>query len=503
MKDLSEKELDDFFQKSLGGKQIPFNPKAWEKMEAKLEAARKKRLLWKRLVLGLLFLLLSFSAIIYQLSVNSEQLSENSEQSSVNSEQSSENSEQSSVNSEQSSENSEQSSENSEQSSENNEQLAVNKEQKTINDNQQPTTSNQQPATNNQQPTTENKEIKDNNNGVAETSVSDGRRKFNQLLPSDQLLLNKQTKDKSAAPSDVQSQNMSDGKTDSPKTRNSEQLINNQKLTIQKVNDHTTGVQETEGGNYQKILIAIDSIHIIEKQLLVSKFDFDSLSKIKISAQIVPTDFLTGKLISPSATNFPFGRLNIGLLFSPDWSSVKFQNINQTGYKLGFEIEYQPFKRLSISSGATFSRLLYNAGGGEYTVPYGYWNATRKAPEKIWGACDALEVPINLRYALFENDRKRFFISSGISSYWMLSESYKYEYYATKPYLVDGWRGKNKNTHYLSILNFSLGYAGKLGKRTFWQVEPFVKLPLGGVGWGKIDLSSTGMFLSIRYQVIR
>jgi hypothetical protein len=455
MKDLSEEELDDFFQKSLGRKQIPFNPKAWEKMETKLEAERKKRLLVKRLWLWLPLLLISFTIVIYQLATIDKPQNVDSQSENIDNKQITKSKRQS---------------------------MSSDKPSKSIDKNNI-------------------QEIKDNNNGVAETSVSNDRRNFNQLSPSSQLFLNEQTKDKSAKPSDSKIQMKSDGTSDLSQVRNSTQAVNKQEVAdtekahIEKQNTQNKE-QEIEASNDKKTIVFIDSILLIDRELQVSKLD--SFKKIEIAYVI----YEPNKSIKPKI-NFSFGRVNVGLLLSPDWSSVKFQNINQTGYKLGFEIEYQPFRRLSVSTAAIFTRLLYNADGGEYTAPYGYWTPTRKPPEKIWGACDALEVPINLRYALFENRKNRFFVSTGISSYWMLSESYKYEYYATKPYLVDGWRGKNKNTHYLSIANLSLGYAGKLAQRIFWQVEPFVKLPLGGVGWGQINLSSTGMFLSIRYQVVK
>lgn len=412
MKDLSEQELDKFFQKSLEKRQTPFNPKAWEKMEAKLEADKKKRLLYRRLLPLLLLLLITLGSGGTYFFVKD-------------------------------------------------------KNQAEVNNNEQ------QPTINNQQ----EKEIKETNNGVAETPLSNDRRDIN-----NQLFLNQQEKNKSNEPSDSKNHNESDGKFDLQKA---------QKAIPQTAFDDK---KEDQINSKQKLLLVIDSIEIIDKNLLVSKLD--SFKRIEIN-HVEPEIIITPK------TGLPFGRLNIGMSISPDWSSVKFQNINQTGYKLGLDIDYQFSKRMGISTGVIFSRLLYNTHNDEYTVPKGFWTYQIK-PEKVWGVCDALEVPINLRYALFNSNRQRVFMSAGISSYLLLSEDYSFEYAANMPStLVKGWSGRNKSMYYFGIANFSLGYSGRLSPRSFWQVEPFVKLPLGSIGWGKVDLSSTGLFFSWKYILIK
>ncbi len=423
MKDLSEQELDKFFQKSLEKRQTPFNPKAWEKMEAKLEADKKKRLLYRRLLPLLLLLLITLgSGGIYFFNQNKNQAQAN-----------------------------------------NNTQSVTEGEQKIVNKEQQAKISKE--------------EIKETNNGVAETPLSNDGRDIN-----NQLFLNQQEKDKSNEPPDSKNHNESGGKFDLQKA---------QKATQKTAFDDK---KNTQIDSEQKLILTIDSIGITDKNLLVSKLD--SFKRIEIN-HIKP------EIIVVSKTNLPFGRLNIGMSISPDWSSVKFQNINQTGYKLGLEIDYQFAKRVSISTGIVFSRLLYNTKNNEYTVPKGFWTYQIK-PEKVWGVCNALEVPINLRYALFTDNRQRIFMSAGISSYMLLSENYSFEYASNMPStVVKGWSGNNKSVYYFGIANFSLGYSGRLSPRSFWQVEPFVKLPLGSIGWGKVDLSSTGLFFSWKYVLIK
>ena len=85
----------------------------------------------------------------------------------------------------------------------------------------------------------------------------------------------------------------------------------------------------------------------------------------------------------------------------------------------------------------------------------------------------------------------------------MLTEDYVYQYKGhgyQKPYSYEHFE-RNKNRHYFKVANLSLGYERALSKRWALQVEPFVKVPVAGVGFGKIKLASTGMFMTLNYRL--
>ena len=83
----------------------------------------------------------------------------------------------------------------------------------------------------------------------------------------------------------------------------------------------------------------------------------------------------------------------------------------------------------------------------------------------------------------------------------MKKESYDYEYsYNYGPTTNKDWEISNQNSHYFSIGNLSVGYERKINKKISFQVEPFIKLPLAGVGYGKVKLLSSGVFLSLKYN---
>lgn len=90
----------------------------------------------------------------------------------------------------------------------------------------------------------------------------------------------------------------------------------------------------------------------------------------------------------------------------------------------------------------------------------------------------------------------------GLSSYLMLKEKYDLEY---KSYNYGGnaygnsLEVQNKNKHYLNIVNLGIGYERVLTDRLSLQVEPYLKLPLSGIGEGNITLKSAGAFVGLKY----
>ena len=93
------------------------------------------------------------------------------------------------------------------------------------------------------------------------------------------------------------------------------------------------------------------------------------------------------------------------------------------------------------------------------------------------------------------------FVTVGSSSYIMLDEEYiytvtrnnhNYEYVETY---------SNENNEWFSMLNLSLGVQHQITKRCFIQGEPFIKAPMKGIGEGKVNLVSAGVFVSVKYWI--
>ena len=112
------------------------------------------------------------------------------------------------------------------------------------------------------------------------------------------------------------------------------------------------------------------------------------------------------------------------------------------------------------------------------------------------GNCNMFEIPVSFRYDFAFGRKGRFFSTAGLNSYIMKKENYDY---TTEDY--PGWSRKvtynNSSNNLFSILQLSGGYEYGLGKTIRMRVEPYLNIPLKGVGIGSMPLSSAGIHLGI------
>lgn len=132
---------------------------------------------------------------------------------------------------------------------------------------------------------------------------------------------------------------------------------------------------------------------------------------------------------------------------------------------------------------------MYDAKPEEYNVK-GKWKS-------ISAECKVLDLPINIGLKVYQKNKVSFTLITGVSSYFMLYEKYEYDASSSgrKTYEVF-----NQNRHLFSIYNLSGIYSRQLNSNIYFGMEPFAKVPLTGVGAGKVKLGCVGMLFSISYR---
>jgi hypothetical protein len=123
--------------------------------------------------------------------------------------------------------------------------------------------------------------------------------------------------------------------------------------------------------------------------------------------------------------------------------------------------------------------------------------------DRIDANCLILEIPLDLCYDLVRRPTYSLFASAGVASLLMRNEEYTYGYESGGQYKKYTRYYPRGGSHALSVLSLSVGYERALTPRWAAQAEPFVKLPLGGVGFGKIHLRSAGVSLGLKYGLLR
>ncbi|GGA99970.1 outer membrane beta-barrel protein [Puia dinghuensis] len=190
--------------------------------------------------------------------------------------------------------------------------------------------------------------------------------------------------------------------------------------------------------------------------------------------------------------------LYAGVLAAPDFSVVKFQSMKGVGSTFGVLVGYAFNDRWAVETGVYVDRKRY------YTE--GEYFSTKKLNIPPYvdllnldGTCYMWEIPLNVRYTFNPAGKTRWFATAGFSTYLMTREKYNYaaENYTTSRTWDGSYDWKKSSQYPFSVVNLSAGFEQRLGKVGNLRVEPYVRLPLGGIGTGSLPIMSTGVNVGI------
>lgn len=244
---------------------------------------------------------------------------------------------------------------------------------------------------------------------------------------------------------------------------------------------------------------------------------FDSYLKYQFAKNIfndketAPTnnqEALLSKFVFSKTVNTPkdnqinkksiLSKLDIGLFAGADVTFANIKSANKLSGNASILFTYPITKKISISSGFGVANKIYTADTNNYKdaiLPNSRYKITG-----IDATCLVYEIPLNVVYQLKQNNLSSWYAVGGLSTYLMKKEvyDYTYSYYGTNK--ITSYEITNQNKHYLSILSLAIAYRKQLNKTLSYQVMPFAKIPLTGIGNGKINLYSLGLGLSIHYK---
>ncbi len=192
-----------------------------------------------------------------------------------------------------------------------------------------------------------------------------------------------------------------------------------------------------------------------------------------------------------------FSKFGIRLALSPDFNSIENLGTSALGGTVGILFEYKLSKKLILQTGITYSNKKYIGSFEDYHNWTDWKGYHPSKPTEVDGGCKIIDIPINLRVNLFQKPKQTWFVSSGISSYLMTKESYTY-IYNWAPSKTSNWNDNSK--YYWSVLNFSVGFEKQISKHFSLQIEPYLKTPLKSVGRGGVNLYSSGLLFSTKYE---
>lgn len=187
-----------------------------------------------------------------------------------------------------------------------------------------------------------------------------------------------------------------------------------------------------------------------------------------------------------------------GFSAGPDLSFVSSDKPGTTKLIIGGGIGFTLHDKVTIRTGFYSGRKVYTASPDSYNPPAAWW-AYYPNLQKVEADCKVYEIPLLVSYNFGTRNKNSWFASAGVSSLLMKKETYNYfyKYTAYGPTISKKWTIDNQNKHYFSILTMSGGYQRKIGKHISLIAEPYIKLPLTGVGFGKVKLNSGGILFTV------
>jgi Outer membrane protein beta-barrel domain len=190
----------------------------------------------------------------------------------------------------------------------------------------------------------------------------------------------------------------------------------------------------------------------------------------------------------------------VAFIGGPDLSTVKFQSVKQMGFSLGGLVGYRINKRFAVETGLMWDKKYYYSDGeyfnkSETTIPASV-NILN-----VNGSCNMFEIPLNIRYDFATTISHGFFVKAGFSSYLMKKENYSMSLeHPGYPIHDSAYSYNNSSKNIFSIFQLSGGYEHAIGGNTEIWVEPYLKIPLQGVGIGSMPISSAGFYIGISYS---
>lgn len=189
----------------------------------------------------------------------------------------------------------------------------------------------------------------------------------------------------------------------------------------------------------------------------------------------------------------------VGLVGGVDISTVKYSYASKPGYNIGATIGYRFNNHWSVQTGAVYTQKNYKMKGEDFNPPKGSWISYYNI-ETVEGYCKMWDIPIIGTYHFNSRGKSNTFVSIGTSSYFMKTEDYNYLYNYNNQYYSRDANYNSNDQHLFALLHISAGVEKSIGKNISTIIEPYAKLPLSGVGYGSIQLSSFGLNFSVQYR---
>lgn len=186
-----------------------------------------------------------------------------------------------------------------------------------------------------------------------------------------------------------------------------------------------------------------------------------------------------------------------GILYARDESSIGFESNRGQGYSWQLLAGYRFAKRWSIESGIHIEKKEYYTNGEHTNKAF-----LNPAGTVLWIESEShlLEIPLTVKYDVLLKKRHNLFVATGLSSYIINREDFEYEEEVNGVIQKSNLALTKTTSNLFSTVNLSLGYQFRLGKIGSIRIEPYLNLPISGIGKGESPIISKGIYAGWVYD---
>jgi hypothetical protein len=231
---------------------------------------------------------------------------------------------------------------------------------------------------------------------------------------------------------------------------------------------------------------------------------------IKDTAAVITADAAEKAAGSPNTAIQPMVKVStqaqkyfyFGLAAGPDYSTVKFQAIKHTGFSIGAVFGVYMGHGISVESGLLYTAKKYYSSGSHFKPIY-IGPVDRPDFKSVNTDGSFVEIPLLLRVNLANRKRYNFFVSGGLSSYFTTKEKNEITFHRQSGEEIRHRDSDEPCNNIFSIFHLSAGYELKLNAKNAFRFEPYLKLPLSGIGEGGLPVTSSGIYINFTHSFFK
>jgi len=182
-----------------------------------------------------------------------------------------------------------------------------------------------------------------------------------------------------------------------------------------------------------------------------------------------------------------------GVTAGAELNQVKGQGVTKTSLNGGVVLGLLLSKKISIETGMQLTQKKYYSSG-EYFHPKTSDMPGNMKVMSLHGTSTLVEIPVGVKYN-FSKKQNGFYVKAGVSTYLITKESNEYKTMVSGVPQDINSTYKDKHMYGAAQLNLGAGYQHGLGKKLNIRVEPYIQIPLKGIGIGSLPVTSTGLQL--------